>query len=132
MTRHVEPLRPHEYAPTFGVPESSAAMADRVRDARIRQHRRYRADAWRLNAHVPGPVIKERWPLQADATARLQSEILAGSLTQRGGVRVHRLSWTVADLAGRDQPTVADLEVALRLRSGEPLELRTVTMRGIA
>ena len=132
ITRHVEPLRPHEYASTFGLPEGSAAMADRVQAARRRQQRRYAADAWRLNAHVPGPVLKDRWPLHEEAGARLRAEILAGSLTQRGGVRVHRLAWTIADLAERDQPTVADLETALRLRSGEPLELRSLSERGIA
>jgi len=132
ITRHVEPLRPHEYASTFGAPESSADIAARVREARSRQRHRYADDVWRLNAHVPGPVLKERWPLQEDAGARLHSEVLAGVLTQRGGVRVHRLAWTIADLAERSRPTTADLEVALRLRSGEPLEVRSLTGRGIA
>lgn len=132
ITRHVEPLRPHEYSPVFGVPESSAAMAARVRQARQRQQRRFRRDPWRLNAHVPGPVMKVRWPLVEEAAARLQAEILAGTLTQRGGVRVHRLAWTVADLAEREQPSMADLETALRLRSGESLEVRCLPERGIA
>lgn len=132
ITRHVEPLRPHEYAPSFGVPESSAVIGDRVRVARERQRHRYASDTWRLNAHVPGPVLKERWPLEQEATARLQAEVLAGTLTQRGGVRVHRLAWTVADLADRPQPTLADLETSLRLRSGEPLEVRSLAERGIA
>lgn len=132
ITRYVEPLRPHEYSPTFGVPESSADMADRVHEARGRQLQRFKHDPWRLNAHVPGPVLKERWPLEEEATGRLQAEVLAGSLTQRGCVRVHRLAWTIADLAERDRPTVADLLTALRLRSGEPLEVRSLGQRGIA
>lgn len=132
ITRHVEPLRPHEYSTTFGVPEGSDVMADRVREARGRQRRRYARDPWRLNAHVPGPILKERWPLQGDADVRLRGEVVAGALTQRGGVRVHRLAWTVADLADRDRPTMADLETALRLRSGEPLEVRSLSQRGIA
>lgn len=132
ITRHVEPLRPHEYSTTFGAPEGSAAIGRRVEQARRRQDRRYRADPWRLNAHVPGPVLKQRWPLGEEAGARLQAEVLAGTLTQRGGVRVHRLAWTVADLADREQPTVADLETALRLRQGEPLDLRSLGERGLA
>jgi magnesium chelatase family protein len=40
---------------------------------------------------------------------------------------VHRLAWTLADLAGVDRPGPAELEVALRLRTGQPLELSTVT-----
>ncbi|MGN6160930.1 MAG: YifB family Mg chelatase-like AAA ATPase, partial [Marmoricola sp.] len=132
ITRHVEPLRPHEYSPTFGVPESSAAMAARVAEARHRQHHRYRADPWRLNGHVPGPVLKARWPLEEEAAASLHGEVLSGALTQRGGVRVHRLAWTVADLAGRSRPTLSDLQTALRLRTGEPLDLRALDQRGIA
>lgn len=132
ITRHVEPLRPHEFSSTFGAPESSSAMAERVLDARQRQHRRLVDDPWRLNAHIPGPVLKERWPLDQESNGRLRAEVLSGALTQRGGVRVHRLALTVADLAERERPTIADLETALRLRSGEPLELRSLTERGVA
>jgi magnesium chelatase family protein len=34
---------------------------------------------------------------------------------------VHRLAWTVADLRGVDQPGVDEVDVALRLRRGDPL-----------
>jgi hypothetical protein len=34
---------------------------------------------------------------------------------------VHRLAWTVADLRGADRPGVDELDVALRLRNGDPL-----------
>jgi magnesium chelatase family protein len=40
-------------------------------------------------------------------------------LTGRGYDRVLRLSLTVADLAGRDVPTVADVASALALRCAE-------------
>lgn len=126
ITRHVEPLRPHEYAAGWSAPEGSAAIAERVSRARTRQLQRYAAEPWRLNAHVPGPIIKVRWPLEASAAARLEAEVRAGALTQRGGVRVHRLAWTVADLAERDQPTLADVDTALRLRSGEPLAVQAL------
>jgi magnesium chelatase family protein len=39
---------------------------------------------------------------------------------------VHRLAWTVADLAGVAEPGEEELDVALRLRTGEPLSLRTL------
>lgn len=132
ITRHVEPLRPHEYSSTFGHPESSAAIAERVRCARQHQQRRFIADSWRLNAHVPGPVLKERWPLDDDSSGRLRAEVLSGALTQRGGVRVHRLALTLADLAERARPSITDLEMALRLRSGEPLDVRALADRGVA
>jgi len=129
ITRHVEPLRPHEYSPLFGPPEGSAAIAERVRDARERQRERYRHTGWRLNAHAPGPVLKQQWPLAPDLTQRLQAEVMTGALTQRGGVRVHRLTWTVADLAQRDVPAMVDLEMALRLQSGAPLDVRALEER---
>ena len=53
----------------------------------------------------------------------------AGGLTRRGGTRVHRLAWTVADLRGVDRPDVAELEVALRLRSAQPLAATTLSER---
>ena len=42
-------------------------------------------------------------------------------LTRRGATRVHRLAWTIADLDEVDAPGFAQLEAALRLRTGEPL-----------
>ncbi|MCW2819284.1 MAG: Magnesium chelatase, partial [Marmoricola sp.] len=43
-----------------------------------------------------------------------------------GAVRVHRVAWTVADLAGTAEPGLAELDVALRLRTGEPLLLGSI------
>jgi magnesium chelatase family protein len=40
-----------------------------------------------------------------------------GKLTQRGADRVIRLAWTVADLGGREQPTISDVWEALFLRT---------------
>lgn len=124
ITRHVEPLRPHEAADPFAVREDSAAVLQRVAQARARQAERYAGLGWRLNGHVPGPELRARWPLTEAATSALRQEILAGRLTQRGGVRVHRLAWTIADLNGAAVPGLDELAVALRLRSGAPLDLR--------
>ena len=51
------------------------------------------------------------------------------AMTRRGVTRVHRLAWTVADLAGIDQPGVAEARTALRLRSGDPLLAATLQRR---
>lgn len=124
ITRYVEPLRPHQAADPFAVREDSAAVLVRVSRARDRQAERYSADGWRLNGHVPGPDLRARWPMAEPATLALQQEVLAGRLTQRGGVRVHRLAWTVADLGGVGVPGLDELAIALRLRSGAPLDVR--------
>jgi magnesium chelatase family protein len=121
ITRFVEPL-PH-CAPLlpFERPESSAEVRVRVTAARERQRERYQGQSWRLNGHAPGPMLRERWPLTDGATERLETEVLTGRLTRRGAVRVHRVAWSVADLAGVGRPGSDELDVALRLRRATPL-----------
>jgi magnesium chelatase family protein len=83
-----------------------------------------------LNADVPGPALHRSWPL-TDAAARLLGDrVYSGSLTRRGSTRVHRLAWTVADLRGVDRPGVEELDVALRLRTGDPLLVSALTGPG--
>ena len=86
---------------------------------------------WRLNAHVPGPALRDQWPLTDEAASRLDVEVYSGRLTRRGAVRVHRVAWSVADLTGVARPGIEEVDVALRLRSATPLRLASVTtMRG--
>jgi magnesium chelatase family protein len=126
ITRHVEPVKRHELEGLFGNPEPSAAVAERVGLARERQGERYAGHPWRVNGHVPGPVLKRCWPLDKAPDRVLTQQLLDGKLTQRGAVRVHRLAWTVADLRGLTEPGVAEVDVALRLRRGDALPLSTV------
>ena len=126
ITRHVEPVRPHELHDPLGAPEPSDAVRARVVAARERQALRYAGTPWRLNTDVPGPVLTERFPLDPRAQQRLDTELYAGVLTRRGATRVHRLAWTVADLAGVGRPGPVEVDTALRLRTGRPLELRTL------
>jgi len=125
ITRHVQPVRPHETGDPLARPETTAEVRVRVAEARARQQSRYGATSWRLNADVPGPALRARWPLDDDALRRLDEQVYAGRLTRRGATRVHRLAWTVADLAGVEAPGAAELDVALRLRTGEPLLLES-------
>ena len=129
ITRFVEPLSPQAagaLALPFDRPEPTAVVRARVTRARHRQRDRYAAEGWRLNAHAPGPVLRERWPLEEAAQERLEDEVHAGRLTRRGAVRVHRVAWSVADLAGTEQPGLPEVDVALRLRTGEPLLLDSI------
>lgn len=120
IVRELEPIKPHDR--TFVRPESSAVVRARVREARERQAVRFAGTRWRLNAQVPGATLRERWPLPDPAEHLLDTAIYKGTLTRRGVVRVHRLSLTVADLAGRELPTEADVVTALDLRTGAPLK----------
>ena len=129
ITRHIEPVRPHEELDPLAAPESTAVVRARVQRARDRQRARFDGEPWRTNAQAPGPQLTDRWPLTTAAARRLDAEMWSGRLTRRGGTRVHRLAWTVADVAGVDQPDVAELDVALRLRGGQPLLLETLARR---
>jgi magnesium chelatase family protein len=71
-------------------------------------------------------VLREQWPLTDGAALRLDSEVYAGRLTRRGAVRVQRVAWSVADLAGVGRPGGDELDVALRLRSATPLLLSSL------
>lgn len=129
IVRHVVAVRPHEQSNVFGVPESSATVRARVERARLRQEARYAGCSWRLNGQAPGPMLSDAWPLTEEAQRTVDNEIYGGRLTRRGAVRVHRLAWTVADLHEVDRPGPPEVDVALRLRSGEPLLLTTLERR---
>ncbi|ROR92141.1 YifB family Mg chelatase-like AAA ATPase [Nocardioides aurantiacus] len=122
ITRFVEPVRDGAAGSLpYERPESSAEVRVRVAEARRRQAERYAGLPWRLNAHAPGPVLREEWPLAPAAASRLEDEVMRARLTRRGAVRAHRVAWSVADLAGLERPGAEELDVALRLRSAAPL-----------
>ena len=130
ITRHVGPLKPHEHD-RFSVVESSESVRARVACARERQHTRFAGCGWRLNSQVPSPSLRDRWPLTPEAQRVLDDALYAGRLSSRGAVRVQRLAWTVADLASiraarEVRPGVPELDVAMRLRQGDPLLAKTV------
>lgn len=128
ITRHVRSVRIGDVDP-FSPPESSDAVRARVSVARERQHRRFAGRSWRLNAHLPGPQLKREWPVAAAAQRLVDTQTYRGQLSARGAVRVLRLAWTIADLqaARVDRevvPGVREVETALQLRAGEPIDLR--------
>ncbi|WP_182526193.1 YifB family Mg chelatase-like AAA ATPase [Nocardioides dongkuii] len=133
ILRHVEPLQPFERSDRFSVPEGSAAVRVRVAAARARQRERYDGEGWRLNAHVPGAALRDRWPLDAAGRDRLDSDVYDAKITSRGAVRVHRLAWTILDLQGpsdpRRRPGAEEVETALALRRGDALALRVLQRR---
>ncbi|GAA4725457.1 YifB family Mg chelatase-like AAA ATPase [Nocardioides endophyticus] len=121
IVRNLVPLGRADRGDRFTVPESSAAIRERVAAARLRQAERYAGESWGLNGHAPGPVLRERWPLPEPAQRVIDDEVYSGRLSRRGGTRVHRLAWTVADLRRLQGPGVEEVAVALRLRTGDPL-----------
>jgi len=128
ITRHVEPVSPHEARDPFASPEPTHVVAARVAQARDRQRRRYDGTPWRLNSEVPDAVLREGWPLDPGGRALLDDQVFSGRLTRRGATRVHRLAWTVADLRAVPAPGPTELDTALRLRTGEPLMLEQIAV----
>jgi magnesium chelatase family protein len=98
--------------------ESTATVSERVALARERAVRRLAGTPWQCNAHVPGQVLRTRWPLGIDALTSAERGLRSGVLTARGLDRVIRVAWTVADLAGLDRPDRAAVDTALGFRLG--------------
>jgi magnesium chelatase family protein len=109
--------------------ETSAEIRQRVISARERQADRYRGLDWRLNAHASGVMLRKQWPLPYEAQREIDLAIMSNHLSRRGAVRVHRLALTVADLEGADHPGLAEVQVALRLRRGDPLPESALSRR---
>ncbi|WP_420079472.1 YifB family Mg chelatase-like AAA ATPase [Streptomyces sp. JL4002] len=114
----VEPVTRGDLLGQGGRGEPTAAVADRVRDARERADARLAGTPWRLNSQVPGPELRSRWRTAPGALAQAERELERGLLTARGLDRVLRVAWTVADLRGKDRPETHDVCVALELRTG--------------
>lgn len=129
ITRHVEPVRAHHANDPLRRPEPSEVVRERVTRARGRQRGRYVGLPWRLNAQAPGPMLSDQWPLTEQGQELLDEELYAGRLTRRGATRVHRLAWTIADLDGLLEPDAAEVDTALRLRTGEPLRVSALRRR---
>ncbi|WP_327361535.1 YifB family Mg chelatase-like AAA ATPase [Streptomyces sp. NBC_01296] len=114
----VEPVTRSDLLGRGGRGEATAAVADRVREARDRAAARLADTPWRLNAEVPGHELRTRWQPASGALAQAERDLERGLLTARGLDRVLRVAWTVADLRGRDRPEAPDVAVALELRTG--------------
>jgi magnesium chelatase family protein len=103
---------------TLQCAESSAAVAERVLDARDRQRRRLAGSGWQTNGEVSGTYLRRHLPLP-DGLQAVDEAVDRGRLSARGVDKVLRLAWTVADLAGRDRPGRDELAIALAMRRGE-------------
>jgi magnesium chelatase family protein len=93
-------------------------VALRVIQARERAAHRLRGTPWRLNGEVPGSELRRTWPPAPGSLAVLERSLERGLVTARGVVKVIRVAWTLADLAGRPRPTGDDCDAALGLWLG--------------
>jgi magnesium chelatase family protein len=98
--------------------EPTEVVRERVMKARDRAARRLRETPWRTNAEVPGPVLRSLWQPPPDSLVTLKQDVDRHSTSTRGIDKVLKVAWTIADLGGRDQPSLADVDAARGLRSG--------------
>ncbi|MPQ97259.1 YifB family Mg chelatase-like AAA ATPase [Modestobacter sp. I12A-02628] len=96
--------------------ESTAVVARRVRAARAAAAVRLHGSGVTLNGHVPGQLLRERWPVPRRALALAERALERGALSVRGFDRVLRVAWTVADLHGATVPDADHVAEALGMR----------------
>jgi magnesium chelatase family protein len=114
----LEPVGRRELLSDRNFAESSRTVALRVSQARERAAYRLRDTPWRLNAEVPGSELRRTWPPAAGALTVLERSLERGLISARGVVKVIRVAWTIADLAGRPRPAKDECHAALGLWLG--------------
>jgi magnesium chelatase family protein len=117
----VGPVSQAALAAEQGRAESSAVVQQRVVAARERQSRRFAEQGWSTNATAPPRLLRQGWPVAAGAEAPVVAAVTTGRISARGADRVLRVAWTIADLAGVDQPGPDHVAEALAHHRGEPL-----------
>ncbi|MCX4769492.1 YifB family Mg chelatase-like AAA ATPase [Streptomyces sp. NBC_01260] len=116
----VDPVKRADLMGHGGRGESTATVAARVREARVRAAERLAGTPWTTNSEVPGHELRTRLVAAPGALLAAERDMERGLLTARGLDRVLRVAWTVADLRGAGRPDASDIAVALELRTGIP------------
>lgn len=112
----LRPTRPSRVAAP-----SSAVVSERVMRARQRAADRWAAHGFGTNAEVPTTVLRSpAFRLPRSVTDPVERALDAGALSARGADRALRVSWTLADLAGLDQPGPDQIAEAMAFRDRRP------------
>jgi len=114
----LEPVGRKELLNDRNLAESSRTVALRVMQARERAAHRLRGTPWRLNAEIPGSELRRAWPPAPGSLAVVERCLERGQISARGVVKVIRVAWTIADLAGQPRPTADECNTALGLWLG--------------
>jgi magnesium chelatase family protein len=100
--------------------EPSAVVAQRVSAARERCASRLAGTPWRVNAEIPGTVLRRSFPPKPAALTSLGRAMELGQVSARGADKIVRVAWSLADLGGKDQPGPDQVNLAISLWLGVP------------
>jgi magnesium chelatase family protein len=98
--------------------EPSAVVAQRVAAARERCAARLAGTPWRLNAEIPGAHLRRSFAPAAGSLKSLERAMELGQVSARGTDKIVRVAWSLADLAGKDQPGTDEVNLAMGLWLG--------------
>lgn len=110
-------------------PEPSAAVAARVVAARAAAAQRLRGIGWRIDADVPGPVLRTRWRLPSGITSGADLRLDRGELPPDATPQRHRFLVRNRLIAGLTAGTVV---VVAGVRSGALATARQALRMGRA
>lgn len=96
--------------------ESSASIRQRVKQARLRQSRRYAGQSAVLNANLSVAALDKLTATTNFALRSFQDRIASAGLSSRAWHSVLRVARTIADLANQDYVGQEHLDEALELR----------------
>jgi magnesium chelatase family protein len=114
----LEPVGRKELLNDRNFAESSRTVALRVAQARDRAAHRLRGTPWRLNGEIPGSELRRTWPPAPGSLVVVERSLERGQISARGVVKVIRVAWTIADLAGKPRPAKDECHAALGLWLG--------------
>ena len=114
----LEPVSRKELLSDRNFAEPSKTVALRVAQARDRAAHRLSGTAWRLNGEVPGSELRRSWPPAPGSLTVIERSLERGQISARGVVKVIRVAWTIADLAGQPRPGKDECHAALGLWLG--------------
>jgi len=97
------------------VGDSSAIVAARVQEARLRASDRFKAELWQVNSEIPPSCLRERYQPTTDGQELLE-KLRRDSGRLRGVHRILRVAWSIADLGGHNRPTRDDVAMAIHMR----------------
>ncbi len=115
---HIEvPPVEYEHLSSRTPAESSAAIRERVNQARKLQAARYKETNIRVNAHLPAPLLRKYCALTDSASALMKTAFERLELSARAYDRILKVARTIADLAGSETILNQHLAEAIQYRS---------------